>query len=974
MDEADTIKINIGKFFPNHQTKVFSVLLFISLLFSILSTLKISVGIASISQFLSIFPTILLWALTLSLTISTICAYFGKFRWMFMPIIIWLLFTTAFVRISNIPGLKDVTTGDWTLAPDLDPFLYLRHAQEINSGTLNNPDMMRYVPLGSHNYAYESLMPWTIFYIYKISQLFGNNSLTYAAIITPVILFVISVIGFLLFLKTLGSLKFSEEKSWLYAILASLFYLFAPAMLHRTVAGVPEIESLGMVWLWFAFLFIIMAWKIGTGNSSIDSNEQIKEEKTKKIILYGVLAGIFTGLMSWSWGGYRYIYMIFGLATLLMFFFQKNEIKNRIIYTAWIIPALIIIFFKVNSLKFIITNISDTGFGIFVLFLLWFNFILFHTILKEKLKLEKINLPRPITSTIIGVLLLFFALLIVDRNFLINSIRDIFERIMYPFGRARVGLTVAENKVSYFLEVLQNFGYLPWVFILGTVVIFYEAVKKFSLKNKVLLNGFFVLFILGFVFSKYSPSSILDGESFISKLFYLGSLIAFGIISLYLIIKAHIKKDEKTLKDFVEIDFVYILLLAFAFWGIVSMRGAVRLLFIISPILPIVSSFLFVKILDYKHENKNDEMKKLTSFIVLFILGIVMISTLASYSIGTIYSTQATVSGIYEQQWQNAMSWVRENTSPGSVFVHWWDYGYWIQSIGQRPTVTDGGHFISYWPHLIGRYVLTTPFPETALSFMKTHDVSYLLIDSTDLGKYGAYSIIGSDSEGQDRYSQIPLMVYDPSQSRETNISNIKLYQGGTPVDEDIFYWEGEEQIFLPSNSAYVMAVLLEMTKNGSTISQPKGIFIYNQKQIIIPIRYLSYNKELLDFGGGLDATIKVISSASQNEGGGLAIDKTGAVIYLSPKVSKGLFAQLYLLNDPKEIYKTIKLAYSQQDSIVTSLNDQGANLGEFVYFNGFRGPIKIWKVDYPGNIIEREEFLEIDGEYGEFDNLTFTK
>ncbi|MEK6828747.1 MAG: hypothetical protein AABY15_01380, partial [Nanoarchaeota archaeon] len=194
MDKEDEIKVNIGKIFPNSQTKVFFTLFFISLLLSIFSALKINFGIATIDQFLSVFPAISLWTLTLALAISTACAYFKKFKFMFLPIILWLLFTTAIIRTANIPGLKDITTGDWTLAPDLDPFLYLRHAQEINNGTLQNPDMMRYVPLGAKNYAYQSLMPWVIFYFYKIGQLFGNNSLTYTAIITPVILFIISTI------------------------------------------------------------------------------------------------------------------------------------------------------------------------------------------------------------------------------------------------------------------------------------------------------------------------------------------------------------------------------------------------------------------------------------------------------------------------------------------------------------------------------------------------------------------------------------------------------------------------------------------------------------------------------------------------------------------------------------------------------------------------------------------------------------
>jgi len=99
-------------------------------------------------------------------------------------------------------------------------------------------------------------------------------------------------------------------------------------------------------------------------------------------------------------------------------------------------------------------------------------------------------------------------------------------------------------------------------------------------------------------------------------------------------------------------------------------------------------------------------------------------------------------------------------------------------------------------------------------------------------------------------------------------------------------------------------------------------------------------------------------------------VDPLGAVIYLSPKVSKSLFAQLYLLDDVFENYPTIKLANVESEPVIKSLQSQGMNFGEFVYFNGFRGPIKIWEVNYPANIVAHEEFTRVSGEYAEFDYL----
>ncbi|MBU2612624.1 MAG: hypothetical protein KKB62_02800, partial [Nanoarchaeota archaeon] len=101
-----------------------------------------------------------------------------------------------------------------------------------------------------------------------------------------------------------------------------------------------------------------------------------------------------------------------------------------------------------------------------------------------------------------------------------------------------------------------------------------------------------------------------------------------------------------------------------------------------------------------------------------------------------------------------------------------------------------------------------------------------------------------------------------------------------------------------------------------------------------------------------------------------------GAVIYLSEKTKDTLFSQLYLMDDPNDLYPTIILAHTESDYVVKSLKSQGLNLGEFVYFQGLRGPIKIWEVNYPENVLEREEFLlklDPNENWALLDDLEFT-
>jgi len=953
MTEATNFKKYITK--DSYTLTAFGLFL-ISVLFSFLNLANINLGIKIIDTTAYLINGILWILLSLSLLCTWFLAYKEKRNLMVFPILIWLIIFTINFRTANIPQLKDITTGEYTLGPDLDPFLYLRLAYEINNGSVPDIDYMRYSPLGAINYAKQSLMPWAIVGVYKIISAIGNQDLTYAAIITPVILFIISLIGFFFFIFVIFSERFGRTKSLIIALIASIFYSVSPEMLHRTTGGIPEIESLGMAFFWFAFLFFIIAWK---------------SDKKNKQITYGIIAGLLTGLMSFSWGGYKYIYLILTLTAFIIFLINKNFKKNFIIFSSWLIPSIILELIRIKSVASVANNISGSGFAVAIFILI----ILHMVFLKTKItkKLDK-KIPESISTLLVFIVLGGLIFLVLDPHFIGQLISSIIEGLLYPFGRGRVGLTVAENQAPYLIDATQQFGYLFWIFSVSLIFLFFSSIKHFDKKNRLWFTCSFIIALAGMLFSRYSSTSLLNGEGFIANLFYLGGIFFFIATFFGAYIKAYQNKNEKTLEDFKKLEVWTILLLSFSFWAIISMRGAIRLFFIISPIIIFIGAPLIINLIENRKKFKDDLLKWI-NILLIILVSLALFSNLVQYSQTSIASARATVPGIYENQWQKAMEWVRENTPEKSVFVHWWDYGYWVQSLGERPTVTDGGHAIGYWDHLTGRYLLTTPNPDTALSLMKSYNVSYLLIDSTDIGKYGAYSGIGSDKSGIDRFSFLPAMPMDDKQTQETKNSTVRVYQGATAIDEDIVYNSDKGQIFLPYGKAAIAAIVLETKNLNGTIgfNQPQGVFIYNNQQIYIPLRYAYYQNKLVDFNGGLESVAYVIPQVTST-GSNVNINNFGVTIYLSPKVTRSLFAQLYLMDDPFENYPTIKTAYTEQDPIIKSLNSQGANIGEIVYLNGVRGPIKIWKVNYPSDIISREEFLRTSGEYAEFDNLKFIK
>jgi hypothetical protein len=383
------------------------------------------------------------------------------------------------------------------------------------------------------------------------------------------------------------------------------------------------------------------------------------------------------------------------------------------------------------------------------------------------------------------------------------------------------------------------------------------------------------------------------------------------------------------------------------------------------PIAPIFLSYLLVE-LGYKIKKVKVSLK----WIVILAFAVVLVLTAYnSYNYYKAVKQEAYnyIPYYYTYQWQEAMSWVRNSTPTNAVFAHWWDYGYWVQSIGNRATVTDGGNNIVWWNYLSGRYVLTGDNQKDSLNFLWNHNVSYLLIDSSDIGKYGAFSQIGSDANF-DRLSSGPITITsDSSQIKETKNEIERTYYTASgngvalyPVEEDFNYIVNDTNKTVFKENSGFMGVTLRyssLDNKDHTFKQPEALFATNTGQIGVPLRYLYVQGKLLDFKTGLNAAAYIIQKADTNDGQNLNIDQLGAMMYLSPRILRGFLGQAYVLNNSLGNFPNFKLAHSQQDFIIEQLNQRGANLGDFVYYYGLRGPIKIWQVEYTGNEKPNEDY-----------------
>ncbi|MEA3430547.1 MAG: STT3 domain-containing protein [Nanoarchaeota archaeon] len=849
--------------------------------------------------------------------------YPSMIAYFFLAIIIWF---GSYIRLRNLWLLKDTITGKYVPLA-LDPHSFLRYAKYIvEHGFLVSRDMLRFVPVGRTT-ADNKLLSYAIVYFYKFLNFFNPNvTLEYADVIYPVIAFAIGLIFFYLLVKKIFNAKV--------AILSTLFLAILPAFLYRTMAGFSDKEPLGTLFMFAAMYFFVTAYKSKTN---------------KTAIIYGLMAGAFTGLLGLTWGGVKFVLMIVALYGFIEFILQKFEKKDFYTYTAWLIPVILIMGFltpKFGGILGLIRSVTS-GAAILVFVLILIDYVLFKLdILRVKEKIEK-KIPLSIATIIIGVI---FGLIIIaglmGPQTLAQQFTELSNNLLRPLGTDRWMLTVAEQHQPFFTDWQSNFKGFFWMFFLGSIWLFYELLKPLK-KHKITLTTVYALFISGFIFSRYARDSILNGTNTISKVLYIGSLVIFGLIMLGYYFYSYYK-DKNLYQGFRSLDKSAIFTLIWFIVMVIAARGAIRLLYVFAPITAILGSYFLIQIFKTSL-NFKDQLFKFSGVIIVIIL----ISVFAMGFSKTVMSQSKYTGPSYNQQWQTAGDWIKQNTPLDSVFGHWWDYGYWVQTGGERATMLDGGNSIVYWNYLMGRYGLGAQNQNQALELFNTHNVTHFLIINDEIGKYTAYSSIGSDKDF-DRYSWITTFSMDNTRTQETRNQTIYFYQGSYILDDDIIY---DSQVFAAREAGIggifipVEDVLVQQgndTIKQQIIKQPYAGLINKGSQVNIPIECLYIGGRYMKFPEpGLKGCFRLMPSLDNK---GQVTNPIGTGLYISEEGVNALWTQLYLFeqNNPEYDTSAFKLAYNDEEGMPLAF-----------YQGRIIGPIKIWEIEYPENFTVSPELKE---------------
>jgi asparagine N-glycosylation enzyme membrane subunit Stt3 len=842
----------------------------------------------------------------------------GFFSGRFAELPYWLLLIpivilAAWVRTRNLGLLA----GKYLI--ELDSYLWYRYAKTIvETGSLPAIDTVRYVPIGVDTSLYK-FFSYTLAYFYKIAHAMVPSlpQITWH-VYYPVVVTLLSLPFFFLFVRKISNAKV--------AAIATALLVVIPAYIQRTSAGFADHEAMGMLWMFLSLAAFAYAWT---------------EKDWKKSILLGAASGLFAAFMAGTWGGFVYLTMTVGLFLLATLLFSKVSRGQYAGFAAFYV-TLTIIYPPIRALSYFSWIKSQESalilFPLVVVAAYWAS-----TKLPRLARIFEHTdkyLPR---QALVTLVLLAVGMIIAQ----ITGIVDIASTYQ-SLTRAdpnRWTTTVAENASPFFFGGGGWWDSFGWLFLLAfagaisvTMMIFKNREHGiFDLKNQkfaYVAGLIYAIFFTGFIFGRYNSGGRFQSlVGFFSKYYIawlLLSLTAFLLLYLYV----YYKNNELFAKIFTGDKWPLIFIFVFFNFSLIVSRVLVRLIFGLSPALAIIAAWFIV--LAFQKVFGNNKTK-------------IVAVALALFAIFSFYSAAVQTAGINRSmgsmvpgQWEGAMDFLRDNTPVGSVVTHWWDYGHMTTAIAERRAVTDGGNLMS-WNHASGRYFLTGKDKTSTLEYLASHSVNYTLISSQEIGKYYAFSLIGSD-ESLDRLST--LGFFGMQGKREARDGDLAAYGGQWTLDADM---QAGDTI-LARGDAQINGFTLLI--KGKKISEVKAYVIDKGQQLAFDVSCLYVHKydsttQRFIYGkrnsfakteNAIDGCLVVVPFVQDGQ-----VSDQGAAFWLSGKVWDTNFARLYMYGEDD---KNFQLVYT--DTLPLS------------FYNGQPiGPIKIWEVQYPEGVKTDPKYLE---------------
>jgi len=444
----------------------------------------------------------------------------------------------------------------------------------------------------------------------------------------------------------------------------------SPGYISRSVAGSYDNEAIAIFLLVFTFFLWIKAVKNGS-------------------IMWGALAALFYGYMVSAWGGYVFITNLIPLHAFTLVLMGRYTSRLYISYTTWYALGTLASM-QVPFVGFLPIRSSDhmAALGIFGLLQLvgFFNF------LREQLPGKQFQtLLVALGGAIFGIM--FFGLIALTVSGTIAPWSGRFYSL-WDTGYAKIHIpiiaSVSEHQPTAWPAFFFDLNMLIWLFPAGVYMCFR------NLKDE---HVFVVIYA---VLASYFAGVMVRLMLTLTPVVCCAAALAIShILDTYLYLPSPVDESSESSNGSVKASKI-------------SANPSLRS--IRNPLVGI-----------YSMASKSLITSMFTGFLLLFVAHCTWVTSNA-YSSPSVVLASRLPDGSQHiiDDYREAYYWLRQNTPRDAKIMSWWDYGYQIGGMADRPTLVDNNTWNNTHIATVGKAMSSRE--EVSYPILRQHDVDYVLV------------------------------------------------------------------------------------------------------------------------------------------------------------------------------------------------------------------------------------------------------
>ncbi len=149
-------------------------------------------------------------------------------------------------------------------------------------------------------------------------------------------------------------------------------------------------------------------------------------------------------------------------------------------------------------------------------------------------------------------------------------------------------------------------------------------------------------------------------------------------------------------------SFSSVLMIMWLLLGVVAYRFMIRLSYYLALVIPLTAFILIYAVFEYtgkpptgKKSKKRANAQKPqgdSNFSKLAVGALLLLLLVPNLNSGIAFASATKYNDGGVKPWQDVGIWLKENTPEDALLMHWWDYGYHLQTFAERRTIVDGGN------------------------------------------------------------------------------------------------------------------------------------------------------------------------------------------------------------------------------------------------------------------------------------------